>query len=234
MCLYFSWLRLRKYSSPWSPVTSGSYFAQFPSWAVNICIIIDLHEKSFFQNFQLNLTFGYVCLCVLLCSIDCRVVDDNLSKNLLSFYKGKVSALYTPFHYLEESFKWVQKYEILKKFSERPPYGIYKYAFKFDSSKLRPSWASGNVLILNSIDIYWGKVQIKTRCPQPFIFQYLYVVFLIPDTKLKIFNCSEQGLILTKSLDLFFPAFQYRCVCVWYSQLQLRMFTFTFLDSHLS
>ena len=40
VCLYFPRLRLGKYSSPRSPVTSGmSYFAQFPSWAVNICII---------------------------------------------------------------------------------------------------------------------------------------------------------------------------------------------------
>ena len=39
MGLYFPRLRLLKYSSPRSPVTSGSYFPQFPSWAVNICIM---------------------------------------------------------------------------------------------------------------------------------------------------------------------------------------------------
>ena len=44
MGLYFPRLCLGKYSSPRSPVTSGSYFAQFPSWAVNICILF--HQTS--------------------------------------------------------------------------------------------------------------------------------------------------------------------------------------------
>ena len=51
---YFPRLRLGKYSSPQSPVTSGSYFAQFPSWAVNICIMF---LKSVYVNDTLKNTY---------------------------------------------------------------------------------------------------------------------------------------------------------------------------------
>ena len=71
--LYFPRLRLGKYSSPRSPVTSGSYFAQFPSWAVNICILTrllrigtDLRLTAFPHNTHVEHLAQ--------CSIYCRTV----------------------------------------------------------------------------------------------------------------------------------------------------------------
>ena len=80
--LYFPRLRLGKYGSPRSPVTSGSYFAQFPSWAVNICILRG-KKGIFFLKDDLNKTnqweyYYYYIVCVCLCFIlNSKIISFN-------------------------------------------------------------------------------------------------------------------------------------------------------------